>query len=59
MGNVLARAFVIFILVWLLFSGCAETKQAAHADSDSILQKSESEHEVHGEVGVMYGQSAR
>jgi hypothetical protein len=59
MGNVLGRAFVIFILVWSLFSGCADTKQAAHADSDSILQKSESEHEVHGEVGVMYGHTAR
>jgi uncharacterized protein YceK len=55
----LARAFVIFIAVWSLLSGCADTKQAAQADSGSILRKSDSDHEVHGEVGVMYGHSAR
>jgi hypothetical protein len=59
MGNVLARARVIFISVWSLLSGCADTKQAAEADSNSILRKTESDHEVHGEVGVMYGHSAR
>jgi hypothetical protein len=55
----LARVFVIFIAVWSLLSGCADTKQAAQADPDSILRKSDSDHEVHGEVGVMYGHSAR
>jgi hypothetical protein len=55
----LVRAFVVLIASWSLLSGCADTKQAAHADSDSILQKSESDHEVHGEVGAMYGHSAR
>ena len=59
MGNVLARAFVIFISAWSLLSGCADTKQSAQADSNSILSKSESDQEVHGEVGVMYGHSAR
>src|SRR5207247_7969802 len=59
MGNVLARACVIFISVWSLLSGCADTKQAAEADSNSILRKTETDHEVHGEVGVMYGHSAR
>jgi len=59
MGNVLARPFVIFISAWSLLSGCADTKQSAQADSNSILRKSESDHEVHGEVGVMYGHSAR
>jgi len=59
MGTVLARAFVIFISIWSLLSGCADTKQAAQADSNSLLQKPESDHEVHGEVGVMYGHSAR
>jgi hypothetical protein len=55
----LARAFVILIASWSLLSGCADTKQAAQADSNSILRKPESDHEVHGEVGVMYGHSAR
>jgi hypothetical protein len=59
MGNVPARTFVIFISAWSLLSGCAGTKQSAQADSNSILRKSESDHEVHGEVGVMYGHSAR
>jgi hypothetical protein len=59
MENVVARAFVIFISVWSLFSGCADTKQSTQADSDSILRKSESDQDVHGEVGVMYGHGAR
>jgi len=59
MGNVFVREFVILISVWSLLSGCADTKQAAQADSNSVLRQSESEHEVHGEVGVMYGHTAR
>jgi len=59
MGNVLTRAFVTLISACLLLSGCAETKQAGEADTDSILGKPDSDHEVHGEVGVMYGHSAR
>jgi uncharacterized lipoprotein YajG len=56
--NVLARVLVILIASWSLLSGCAETKQA-QADSNPLLRQPESEHEVHGEVGVMYGHSAR
>jgi hypothetical protein len=59
MENVLARAFVIFISLWSLLSGCASTRQAAQADSNSSLREPESDHEAHGEVGVMYGHSAR
>ena len=59
MGNVLARVFVVFISVWSLLSGCADTKQAAQADSNAVLRQQESDHEVHGEVGVMYGHTAR
>jgi hypothetical protein len=59
MGAVLARAFVIFISVWSLLSGCADTKQAARSDSNSLLGTPDSDHEAHGEVGVMYGHSAR
>ena len=58
-GNVLARAFVIFISVWSLLSGCADTKQAAQADPNTLLREPESDHEVHGEVGAMYGHSLR
>jgi len=59
MAAVLARAFVIFISVWSLLSGCADTKQAAQSDSNSLLRTPDSDHEAHGEVGVMYGHSAR
>ena len=59
MGNVLVRAFVVFLSVWSLLSGCADTKPAAQADPNSVLREPESDHEVHGEVGVMYGHSAR
>jgi hypothetical protein len=59
MGNVLVRAFVILVSVGSLLSGCADTNQSTQADPDSILRKPESDHEVHGEVGVMYGHSAR
>ena len=57
MAKVLVRALVTLISVSLL-SGCADTKQT-EANSNSILQKPETDHEVHGEVGVMYGHSAR
>jgi hypothetical protein len=53
------RMLVILIAAWSLFSGCADTKQASEGDSDSILRKSDSDHEVHGEVGAMYGHNAR
>jgi hypothetical protein len=53
------RLFVILIASWSVLSGCADTKQAAQADSNSVLRQEESDHEVHGEVGVMYGHTAR
>jgi hypothetical protein len=53
----LVRALAILIASWSLLSGCADTKQAAQSDSNSVLRKQESE--VHGEVGVMYGHTAR
>ncbi|HWN24766.1 MAG TPA: hypothetical protein VNN16_06625 [Candidatus Sulfotelmatobacter sp.] len=53
-----ARVFVTLVAAWSLLSGCA-TKQAAQTDPNSIIRESESRHDVHGEVGVMYGASAR
>jgi hypothetical protein len=53
------RLLVALIAFWSLLSGCADTKQAAQADSNSILSEPESDHEVHGEVGAMYGHSLR
>ena len=59
MGNVLVRGFMILLSVWSLLSGCADTKQASDSDSSSVLSKQENDHEVHGEVGAMYGHTAR
>jgi len=56
---VVTRLLLILTASWSLLSGCADTKQAAQADSNSVLRQSESDHEVHGEVGVMYGHTAR
>ena len=53
------RLLVALIASWSLLSGCADTKQATQADSNPMLRKSESDHEVHGEVGVMYEISLR
>jgi hypothetical protein len=53
------RLLVALIASWSVLSGCADTKQAAQADSNAVLRQSESDHEVHGEVGVLYGHSAR
>ena len=55
----LVRPFVILIAFWSLLSSCADTKQASQSDSNSVLRQQESDHEVHGEVGVMYGHTAR
>jgi len=55
----LARLLTILVASWLLLSGCANTTQTAQANSDSVLRKSQDHSEVHGEVGMMYGQSAR
>jgi hypothetical protein len=51
----LLRALVILGACWLLFAGCANTEETA----DPMLRQSAGDREVHGEVGAMYGHSAR
>jgi len=53
------RVLVVLIAFWSLLSGCADTTQASDGDSNSILRKQDNDHEVHGEVGAMYGHTAR
>jgi hypothetical protein len=54
-----ARLCVLILLAcWSILSGCA-TKQTAQADPNSIIREPDNSHEIHGEVGVMYGASAR
>jgi hypothetical protein len=42
-------------LCFALLPGCADTKQTNQTDSKSILRKAESDQQVHGEIGIMYG----
>src|SRR5579885_1942446 len=53
--KMLLRALVILVACWLLFAGCANTEETA----DPMLRQSAGDREVHGEVGAMYGHSAR
>jgi hypothetical protein len=53
------RAFGIVVAFSLLLSACAETKPGSDSDPDSVFRPQEGEHEVHGEVGVMYGHTMR
>jgi len=41
-----------------LLAGCANQKQAQQSGPSSIIQEPGNSHEIHGEVGVMYGGSA-
>lgn len=52
-------AFVIVVAFSLVLSGCADTKAGADADPNSVFCPQESEYEVHGEAGVMYGHTMR
>ena len=53
LGSVLA-----VILMVIAFFTCCETTNDEQADSNSVMRKTDSGHEVHGEVGAMYGASA-
>jgi len=52
-GHLLALLFIAFL------AGCANTNSTAQADPNSIIRQPENSHEIHGEVGAMYGASAR
>jgi len=57
--TVSARLLAILIAYSLFFWGCADTRQVSDSDSNSVLSKQEGDHEVHGEMGAMYGHTAR
>jgi len=52
-GHLLVLLFITFLV------GCANTNSTAQADPNSIIRQPENFHEIHGEVGAMYGASAR
>jgi uncharacterized membrane protein affecting hemolysin expression len=53
-----ACLIAIILMVVVFFLGCATSKPSP-ADANSIMQKADNGSEVYGEVGVMYGASAR
>jgi hypothetical protein len=59
-AHVLRLASVLTVILMVIaFFTCCETTKNEQADSNSMIQKTESGHEVHGEVGAIYGASAR
>jgi len=54
------RVFVplIALLSIVLLAGCTIQKQTQQSDPSSIIRESENSHDIHGEIGVMYGVSA-
>ena len=52
-GSIAAVLLMVLAFLW----GC-EAPKAAEAESNSMIQKSDSAHEVHGEVGAIYGARA-
>jgi hypothetical protein len=54
-GKMLIRLLGAAAVCFALFAGCAGTKQVKQTDSPSILRKADSDQQVHGEIGVMYG----
>lgn len=52
-------SIVAVVLMVIAFLCACETVKTAESDSSSVIQKSDSGHEVHGEADVMYGASAR
>jgi hypothetical protein len=51
------RVFLVFVAVCCagFFSGCANSKPAREVSDDSPMIERNRANEVHGEVGVMYG----
>jgi hypothetical protein len=47
------------LLFTAFLAGCANTNSTAQADPNSIIRQPENSREIHGEVGVMYGATAR
>ncbi len=41
----------------LAIAGCATTGRSSAADSDPRLHRAQDDHQIHGEVGVLYGRS--
>jgi hypothetical protein len=54
------RFLFLFFAVscFALLAGCETSKPQAQSEANSLIQEPASGHEIHGEIGAMYGQSA-
>jgi hypothetical protein len=54
------RFLFLFFAVscFALLAGCETSKRQAQSDPNAIIQEPASDHEIHGEIGAMYGHSA-
>jgi hypothetical protein len=51
--------FLFFAVCCLaLLGGCETSQPQAKSDPKALLQEPASDHEIHGEIGAMYGHSA-
>jgi hypothetical protein len=49
--------FCSIFLATIFFAGCETTKKD-EADTNTVIREPDKSHEIHGEVGAMYGGSA-
>jgi hypothetical protein len=59
-GNILIRSlFLLFsVTCFVIFTGCTTSNPQAQSDPNTVIQERPRDHEIHGEIGAMYGQSA-
>ena len=59
MADVLRASSILAIILMVItfFAACETAKNDRTTDSSSVIREPESGHEVHGEVGAMYGHS--
>lgn len=52
-----SSVLMVVLMTIAFFAGCENTRSKNQADQNSILKEPDKGHEVHGEVGAMYGHS--
>lgn len=50
-------SILITVLMAIIFFASCETTKKDQADANAVIREPDKGHEIHGEVGVMYGSS--
>jgi hypothetical protein len=56
-GMLRGSSILITILMAIVFFASCETTKRDQADANAVIREPDKGHEVHGEVGAMYGSS--